>query len=239
MSLGSAKEGVCNYLYRGMAMMSPARSSIAGFCAALAALPLCALTLEEGFRAPPNEAKPQTWFHMMNGNVSKEGVTRDFEAMAAAGIGGMQIFAVGCAIPAGPVAFDSPEWHDIMRHAHNEAKRLGLEMCILNCAGWSNSGGPWLKAEDGMKETRFTETKVTGPRSRWSATLPREKNDNGFYEDIAVLAYPTPTNGPEILNLGEKIGLARVNWAGSNDVLARDMRPRSAAQIVAKDKVVD
>ncbi len=71
--------------------------------AAISALPLCALTLDEGFKAPPLEAKPMTWYHMMNGNVTKEGITRDFEAMAAAGIGGMQIFAVGCAIPAGKV----------------------------------------------------------------------------------------------------------------------------------------
>ncbi len=214
------------------------KSLMVGMGAALAAIPLCALTIDEGFRAPPNEAKPQTWYHMMNGNVTKEGVTRDFEAMAAAGLGGMQIFAVGCAIPEGPVSFDSPEWHDILRHAHCEAKRLGLEMCILNCAGWSNSGGPWLKAEDGMKETRFTETAVKGP-SRFSGVLPREKNDNGFYDDIAVLAYPTPAKGPELSKLGEKIGLSRASWAGSSDMLPYDLRPRSAAQVVAKDKIID
>lgn len=214
------------------------KKMMASLFASISALSVFALTLDEGFRTPPNEAKPQTWFHMMNGNVSKEGVTRDFEAMAAAGLGGMQIFAVGCAIPAGPVAFDSPEWHGIMRHAHEEAKRLGLEMCILNCAGWSNSGGPWLKAEDGMKETRFTETAVKGP-SRFSGVLPREKDDNGFYADIAVLAYPTPAKGPGLSKLGEKIGLARVSWAGSSDVLPHDLRPRSAAQIVAKDTIID
>ena len=208
--------------------------------AAISALPLFALSLDEGFRAPPLEAKPMTWYHMMNGNVTKEGITRDFEAMAEAGIGGMQIFAVGCAIPEGKVSFDSPEWHDILLHAHKEAKRLGLQMCILNCAGWSNSGGPWLKAEDAMKATRFTETHVKGPGpSRFSGFLPREKNDNGFYEDIAVLAYPTPATGPALSKLGSKIGLESVSWAGSNDFLPRDAQPRNANQIVAKDKIVD
>ena len=211
---------------------------IATLSAAMSALAIHALTLDEGFKAPPPGARPQTWYHVMNGNATKEGVTRDFEAMAAAGIGGMQIFAVGCAIPAGPVSFDSPEWHEILRHAHNEAKRLGLEMCILNCAGWSNSGGPWLKAEDGMKETRFTETAVKGP-SRFSGVLPREKNDNGFYADIAVLAYPTPAKCPPLSNLAEKIGLSKANWAGSCDMLPHDLRPRSAAQVVAKDKIID
>jgi len=214
------------------------KSLMVGMGVALAAIPLCALTLDEGFRAPPNEAKPQTWYHMMNGNVTKEGVTRDFEAMAAAGLGGMQIFAVGCAIPGGPVSFDSPEWHDIMRHAHCEAKRLGLEMCILNCAGWSNSGGPWLKAEDGMKETRFTETAVKGP-SRFSGVLPRTDKDNGFYADIAVLAYPTPAKGLPLSSLTTKVGLAKATPRGGSDMLPHDLRPRSAAQIVAKDKIID
>ena len=46
-------------------------------------------SLEEGFKTPPASAKPQTWYHMMNGNVTKEGVTRDFEELARAGFGGV------------------------------------------------------------------------------------------------------------------------------------------------------
>ena len=59
-------------------------------------------SLEEGFAAPPAEARPQTWYHMMNGNVTKEGITCDFEALAKAGIGGVQMFDVGCDVPPGP-----------------------------------------------------------------------------------------------------------------------------------------
>ena len=60
-----------------------------------------ALSLEGGFRSPPDSAKPQTWYHIMNGNVTKEGITRDFEEIAKAGLGGVQIFDVGCDIPPG------------------------------------------------------------------------------------------------------------------------------------------
>ena len=81
--------------------------------------------LEAGFRSPPDSAKPQTWYHLMNGNVTKAGITRDFEEIAKAGLGGVQIFDVGCDIPPGNVKFGSPVWFDILRHAHNEAKRLG------------------------------------------------------------------------------------------------------------------
>ncbi|MBP5321039.1 MAG: hypothetical protein J6334_08625 [Kiritimatiellae bacterium] len=54
-----------------------------------------AQTLEAGFSAPPHAAKPHTWYHMMNGNVSKAGITADFEALAKAGIGGVQMFDAG------------------------------------------------------------------------------------------------------------------------------------------------
>ena len=150
-----------------------------------------AVPLEEGFRNPPNSAKPHTWYHMMNGNVTKEGITCDFEALAKAGIGGVQMFDAGCNVPAGPLAFNTPEWFDLIRHAASEARRLGLEICLPTCSGWSSSGGPWVAPSNGMKKVVFSETSVKGPAA-FKRKLPREERDNGFYEDIAVLAFPTP-----------------------------------------------
>ena len=147
--------------------------------------------LESGFDRPPNSAKPHTWYHMMNGNVTKEGITCDFEALAAAGFGGVQMFDAGCAIPRGGLDFNSPEWFEMFRHAAAEARRLGLEICIPNCSGWSSSGGPWNPPSNAMKRVVFTETHVHGP-SRFHGKLPRERNDNGYYDDIAILAFPLP-----------------------------------------------
>ncbi len=147
--------------------------------------------LEAGFKAPPRVAKPHTWFHMMNGNVTKEGITRDFEALAKAGIGGVQMFDAGCDIPPGGLDFNSPEWFDMFRHAASEAQRLGLEICIPNCSGWSSSGGPWNPPSNAMKRVTFRTTQVTGPK-KISLKLPRETKDNGFYADIGVFAFPTP-----------------------------------------------
>ena len=149
------------------------------------------LTLEEGFKTPPNSAKPHTWYHLMNGNVTKEGITCDFEALARAGIGGVQMFDAGCAIPPGTLDFNSPAWFDMFLHAAKEARRLGLEICIPNCSGWSSSGGPWNMPSNGMKRVVLTETPVKGPVA-FKGKLPRTDKDNGFYEDIAVLAFPTP-----------------------------------------------
>jgi len=36
-------------------------------------------TVEQSFSSPPNSAKPHTWWHWMNGNVTREGITRDLE----------------------------------------------------------------------------------------------------------------------------------------------------------------
>ncbi len=155
----------------------------------------CAATfaaLEEGaFKAPPNVAKPHTWFHMMNGNVTKEGITRDFEELAKVGIGGVQMFDAGCEIPPGGLDFNSPEWFEMFRHAASEARRLGLEICIPNCSGWSSSGGPWNPPANGMKQVTYRTLTTTGP-AKFQAKLPRETKDHGFYADIGVFAYPTP-----------------------------------------------
>ena len=43
----------------------------------------------------------------MNGNITKEGITADLEAMARVGIGGAQIFNAAEGIPHGPVQFNS------------------------------------------------------------------------------------------------------------------------------------
>ena len=191
--------------------------------------------LEEGFHNPPDTAKPQTWYHLMNGNVTKAGITRDFEELAKAGFGGVQIFDVGCDIPPGDVKFGSPEWFDLLHHAHNEAKRLGLELGIHNCSGWSCSGGPWVAPADAMKVTMHSETVVKGP-TRFSKRLPRIKKDNGFYADIAVLAYPTPEPGATLSNAAEKTGRVR---KGAGLSFVRDTKEFPAAKMIAKDKIID
>ena len=196
------------------------------------------IALEVGFRSPPDLAKPQTWYHLMNGNVTKAGITRDFEEIAKAGLGGVQIFDVGCDIPPGDVKFGSPEWFDILRHAHNEAKRLGLTFGIHNCSGWSCSGGPWVKPADAMKVTMHSEMVVTGP-VRFSKRLHRIKKDNGFYADIAVLAYPTPEPGATLSNANVKTGRIRKGMSVELSSIARDTKEFPAAKVIAKDKITD
>ncbi|MGQ9697331.1 MAG: glycosyl hydrolase [Armatimonadota bacterium] len=152
--------------------------------------------LVQDFRNPPPSARPHTWWHWINGNITKEGITADLEAMKRVGIGGAQIFNVDVGVPAGKVPFMSPAFREMIRHAAREASRLGIELCLHNCAGWSSSGGPWVKPEHGMQALCWSETTVHGP-GRFSGVLPRPQRilrygPSDYYRDIAVLALPAP-----------------------------------------------
>ena len=149
--------------------------------------------LADRFRAPSDEARPQVWWHWMNGNVTKEGITADLEAMKAIGIGGAHIFDVNIHIPKGPIGFNSPAWYDHVRWAAHEAKRLGLELGLSNCSGFSSSGGPWVTPEDSMKRLVWTEMSVKGAAAGWGQpALPPFAETNGFYRDVAVVAFRAP-----------------------------------------------
>jgi hypothetical protein len=148
-------------------------------------------SLEAGFVRPPDSARPHTWWHWCNGNVTREGITADLEAMARVGVGGAQIFEVNPGIPAGKVKYLSPEWRSLIKHTMSEADRLGLEMCIHNGAGWSSSGGPWIKPEQSMQMLVTSEARFKGP-GHADIKLPQPQMRVGYYRDIAVLAFPTP-----------------------------------------------
>jgi hypothetical protein len=147
--------------------------------------------LEDGFKSPPASARPHTWWHWMNGNVTREGVTADLEAMKRVGIGGAQIFNASEGIPPGPAKFLSPEWRDLMKFAAQEANRLDIELCLHNCAGWSSSGGPWNTPEHAMQHVVTSEVQCKGP-SHFSGTIPAPPMSSGFYRDIVVYAFRTP-----------------------------------------------
>lgn len=49
---------------------------------------------ENTFRKPDKTYYPETWFHFIGGNVSKEGITADLEAIAAQVSRGSSYFTV-------------------------------------------------------------------------------------------------------------------------------------------------
>src|SRR5687767_11541710 len=151
--------------------------------------------LASGFRNPPDSAKPRTWWHWTGGNVTREGITKDLEWMKRVGIAGFQLADVsagGGQTVERTIDFGTPEWFDAVRHAAAEADRLGLEMALFSSPGWSETGGPWVTPEQGMKRMVWTETRVDGP-SGFDAMLPQAPANLGFYADSVVLALPLPS----------------------------------------------
>lgn len=152
-------------------------------------------TLEEAFRHPPGSARPKTWWHWMNGNVSAEGITHDLEAMHRVGIAGFQIFQIGAGIPKGPVDYNSPGHLKLLKHAVAEAGRLGMEFGMMNCPGWSSSGGPWIPPELSMQQLTWSETFVAGGQAV-DVMLPQPYTKRGYYRDAFVLAFPSLKGEP-------------------------------------------
>ncbi|HQI27055.1 MAG TPA: glycosyl hydrolase, partial [Sedimentisphaerales bacterium] len=103
------------------------------------------------FREPPASARPWVYWFFMDGNLSREGITADLEAMKQADIGGVILMEVDVGVLRGPVRFMSEPWRTLFKHAVTEAERLGLQMALNAGPGWTGSGGPWVKVEQSMQ----------------------------------------------------------------------------------------
>jgi hypothetical protein len=152
-------------------------------------------SLEVNFAQPPVRARPQTWWHWVSGNVSKEGITADLEAMKRIGLGGAQLFNVDQSDVKGSLVFMSPEWRELVKHALNEADRLKLQFSMQACEGWSESGGPWVEPAQSMQRVVWSETHVQGGKSI-PLTLPRPEAMKGYYQDISILALKDGASDP-------------------------------------------
>src|SRR5512142_2084345 len=97
-------------------------------------------TLRQDFLRPPDSARPWVYWYFMDGNLSREGMTADLEAMKQAGIGGGIFLEVNIGIPRGPVLFMSQPWQELFKHAVTEADRLGLEIAVGTGPGWCGTG---------------------------------------------------------------------------------------------------
>ena len=146
--------------------------------------------LETDFRNPPAAAYPQVYWFWMNGNVTRQGITLDLEAMKQIGVGGVFNFDVGTGIPKGPIEYLSEEWLELKKHAIREAGRLGIEYTMHNCPGWSSSGGPWITPELSMQQTTWSETHISGGKPV-TVALPQPAQRFNWYKDISVIAFPS------------------------------------------------
>ncbi|MCU0786119.1 MAG: hypothetical protein MUF81_19135, partial [Verrucomicrobia bacterium] len=229
-------------------------------CLALSLLGGRADELAAQFATPPDSYKPHTWWHWMNGHVTKEAITRDLEDMKRMGLGGFTLWNTQEGTPPGPVKYASEEWWALLAHTMNEAERLGLEMGMFNGAGWSSTGAAFVTPDKAMQEVAWTEADVKGPgRVKMKLAIPRAalgierdmKKDpvinrryympretvEGYFRDIAVFAVPAIPAGQKPWQLKDWR-----NKAAFGKMTARftpDERNAPADQVIALDQLMD
>jgi alpha-L-rhamnosidase len=193
--------------------------------------------LIEGFRHPPQSARPLVWWHWMNGNITQEGVRLDIEWMHRIGLAGFQTFDVARDTPQvvdHRLPYMTSGWKDAFRYATNLANQLDMEEAIGGSPGWSETGGPWVPPAQGMKKYVWSETLVKGGEPFTSTLTPPPSKTGAFqnagvrdilpapdgaaklpqfYADAAVVAYRKRGGGQGTQSLGAKISAS----AGSPD----------------------
>ncbi len=216
--------------------------------------------LRQGFASPPESSRPGVYWYFMDGNLSKAAMTADLESMKEAGIGNLVFLEVNVGIPRGKVDFLSEEWQEHFVHAVREAERLGIAITLGVGPGWTGSGGPWVSGAQSMKHLVASGVSVNGG-SRQVIALPKpaprkpyfgertltpelKKQWLDYYEDVAVLAFPTPAGGFRIQDVDEKALYYRAPYtsvAGVKPFLPSlagyDEPPKDA--IIPSDRLVD
>ena len=180
---------------------------------------------EQGFVQPPASARPWVYWFPLSGNLTKEGITADLEAMQRVGIGGVLYMEVDQGAPKGAADFAGPQWRELFQHACREAARLGLEMNMNNDAGWCGSGGR------GSRRTCRCR-RSSGPRRSWrvrpssTVKLPQPQAVQDFYRDIAVLAMPAPRATCAIPNIRGKASFQPQHIPAPAGPVSRRCRPK-------------
>lgn len=168
-------------------------------------------SLEKGFQDPPASARPRVWWHWMNGNVTLDGIEKDIDWLSRIGIGGLQNFDANLETPqivSKRLIYMQPDWKDAFRRAVRLADQKGLEFAIAASPGWSETGGPWVPPQDGIKKLVWGETVLAGGK-RFSGKLPALPGVTGPFQTIkfAELFVDPKAPAPKIPEAGGEIAV--------------------------------
>lgn len=152
--------------------------------------------LVQAFQNPTDDNSIWCYWYWIGDDISKEGITKDLEAMKEAGIGAALIGNINPEGKDGKVPMLSEDWWDHMVHAVNEGKRIGVDIGSFNCPGWSMSGGPWVSSDKAMRHMVYSEVTVSGGQQIVRKLVkPKEE-----FQDVYVLAFPKSEEEGTYLN---------------------------------------
>jgi hypothetical protein len=154
--------------------------------------------LQNEFTNIPDSIQTSVYWYWLDGNISKEGVVKDLEAMKKVGINRAFIGNIGLDDgPYGKIKMFSDEWWDILHTTLKTATRLNIQIGMFNGPGWSQSGGPWIKPEQSMRYLTSSQVKVQGPMLfHQHLTKPQQS-----FQDVKVLAYPVAADQDEDISV--------------------------------------
>ncbi len=153
-------------------------------------------TLSVNFKNPPASTKPWVYWYWISDHISREGITKDLEAMSKVGIGEALIGNIDEIKQKGDVKALSEEWFQMVEFAIREGKRLGVNIGLFNSPGWSQSGGPWNTPEHSMRYLTMSEVRVKGP-FKYSGKLPQPAAP---FQDVALMAFTAPLHDTDNLS---------------------------------------
>ena len=172
-------------------------SLLMGLSVSLAGCSPSNTSLEQVFLNPPDAGKPSGYWWWLNGDVTREAITRDLEQFKAKGLGAVLLVCSGdcSAVPfpfEGP-EFLSPEWIGLYKFALQEANRVGLKVDVNIAPGW-NMGGPWITKEKSGRWFLQSQMMLKGPQ-RFSGKLPLPGAKDG-YDSKPIGHVPSYINMP-------------------------------------------
>lgn len=220
------------------------------------------LKLKQDFHNPPAEAKPRAWWHWMNGNITADGIEKDLQWISDIGIGGLQNFDAAMHTPQivdERIVYMSDAWQAAFKKAVTLADANNIEFGIAASPGWSETGGPWVEPQDGMKKLVWSQV-VVGSNSPATPQLPKPSMVTGpfqnlplakghglterhidveYYEDVAVLAVPSSNEKalkPQSITVnGENVPVENLvdgNWLSGVDYPKVSGDPRAPSEPV-------
>ena len=115
------------------------------FAVPAAVLPSFAQRAPRGWPAITSETKPWTRWWWQGSAVDRRSLTADLDALAAAGIGGVEVTPIYGVRGAEDrfIQYLSPQWMAMLDHTLREATRLKIGVDMATGTGWP-FGGPWV-----------------------------------------------------------------------------------------------